>query len=78
MHTAEMFVQILLSSEAFPGVPFALRNCASELLLGTAVFAVDLALVTQQSSGVSEALKFGALSLRATVWTIVLIHVFAT
>jgi hypothetical protein len=78
VHAAKVFVQILLSREAFPAVPFAVRNCASELLLGTAVFAVDLALVSQQASRVREALKFGTLRLWATVWTIVLIHVFAT
>jgi hypothetical protein len=78
VHTAKVLVQILLSRKAFAGVPLAFRDCASELLLGTAVFAVDLALVAQQSSRVCEALKFRALSLWATVRTIVLVHVFAT
>jgi len=72
-----MLVQILLSREAFPSVPFAVGNCASELLLGTAVFSVNFALMSQQASRVCEALKFGTLSLWATVWTIVLVHVFA-
>jgi hypothetical protein len=78
VHTAKVFIQILLSREAFAGMPLALRDCASELLLGATVLAVDLALVAQQSSRVSEALKFSALSLWATVRTIVLVHVFAT
>jgi hypothetical protein len=78
VHTAKVFVQILLARKAFAGVSLAFRDCASELLLGTAVFAVDLALVAQQSSRVCEALEFRALSLWATVRTIVLVHVFAT
>jgi len=77
VHASEMFIQVLLSRKPFPSMPLAVGDCASKLFLGTAVFAVDFALVSQQPTRVCEALEFGTLSLWATVWTIVLVHVFA-
>jgi hypothetical protein len=42
------------------------------------MLAVNFSLVPQQTTGIGEALKFGALRLWATVWSVMFVHVFAT
>jgi hypothetical protein len=42
------------------------------------MLAVNFSLVSQQTTGIGEALKFGALRLWAPIWSIVFVHVFAT
>ena len=77
MHAAKMFIEVFLAGKTFAGMPLAIRHCASELLLWAAMFAVDFSLVSQQTTGIGEALEFGALGLWASVWSIVFVHVFA-
>ena len=38
---------------------------------------VDFALVTEETAGVGEALEFRTFGMLASIWSIVLIHVFA-
>jgi hypothetical protein len=78
MNAAKMLVEVLLAGESFAGMSLAFRHCASKLLLWAAMLAMNFSLVSQQTTGIGKALKFGALRLWAPVWSIVFVHVFAT
>jgi hypothetical protein len=78
VHAAKVLVEIFLAGESFASMPLAFRYCAPELLLWTAMLAVNFSFVSQQTTRIGKALKFGALRLWAPVWSIVFVHVFAT
>ena len=72
-----MFLQVLTTCEALFSVSLAVFDRTEELLLGSAVHAVDFAFMTQKTTRVCEAQQLGALRLVALVWPFVLVHVFA-
>lgn len=72
-----MLVEVFLSRETFAGVPFAVWMGAVYSIFGTPMLVMNLALMSQQASGVCEAWKVLASRGGTSVGSLVLIHVFA-
>jgi hypothetical protein len=73
---AEMLVKVLLSREALAGMALAVRMGAFDRVLRSAVFAVDLALVSKKATRICEPGKTLATGDDAAIWALVLVHMF--
>lgn len=76
VYAPEVLGQVLLAGEALAAGALAVDVGAEELLLGPSVFSVDLALVSQQTTAVCEALDLLAPLGGAYVGSLMLVHVF--
>jgi hypothetical protein len=76
--TAKMLFQIFLSRESSPRTSVAVRVRTHSWRLGLCILLVYLALVTQQTTGISEATDFVAAWLFAFVRPVMLVHMFTT
>jgi hypothetical protein len=76
VYAAEMLVKVLLSREALAGMALAVRMGAFDRVLRSAVFAVDLALVSKKTTRVCEPGKTLAAGDDAAIWALVLVHMF--
>jgi hypothetical protein len=74
VHAAKVLVQILLSRETFACVTPAALKGAHQCCFGTAMLAMDLSLMPQETARVRETLELFALLVLATVRPIMLVH----
>lgn len=77
MHSTDVFGQILFSCETRTRATFAVCERTEERFLGATMHLVHLALVTQESTAVREALELLASFDGALVRAVVLVHVLA-
>lgn len=77
MTPPQMFVQIFFAGEADAGATFAVLVGTHAGGFGSAVLAVDFALVAEEAPGVGEAADVVAFGLFADVGAVVFVHVFS-
>lgn len=76
VHAAQVFLKVLESRETFAAASLAIWMRTEHSFFWTAVLSVDLPLVPEKATAVSEALDFFASGHRADIWSFVLVHVF--
>lgn len=77
MYSTKMLIKILLSREAFASMSLAVGMWAVDCVLGPAVLAMNLSLMSEEAARVSKTRKIFASFGWAAIRALVLVHVLA-